>query len=137
MADSENESIEEQRQVKSLDQLQEWSKWMVGIETVTLVFSTSTPLKESALYPWIIIFGTLTILIAAWVLSGIPSVTRRVKKGVDLVNHKLYDIGWLSDRITLNNMAILQHILFGITVILVGFSLLDIDALTNPGIATE
>ena len=127
MSKNTNESKKENRDLKSLDQLQDWSKWMVGIEALTLMYSSKSGINGSCLYPVILIFGSLTILAAAWVLSGIPSVTRRVNDDIELTDHLIYDMPkcWFIKgcNITLNYVAIAQHLFFAITVLLVGLSL--------------
>mgnify|MGYP000462477520 CR=1 FL=1 len=117
----------EARQIKSLDQLQDWSKWMVGVEAITLGFtSTAEKIYQQSAYTWVVVFSVLTILLAAWVLSSIPSVTRRVQDGADLTKYTLYDLKYLRKlKITLNAVATAQHIAFFMTVLAVGYALIS------------
>ena len=119
------ETKEEKRQLKSLDQLQDWSKWMVGYEALTLGF-TKASISEGPFFHVIVLFATLTILLAAWVLSSIPSVTRQVVSNRKYHEYPLYDYQWIKTiELTLDKVAISQHICFAITVVLTGLAVID------------
>jgi hypothetical protein len=116
--------------LEALKLLKDWSVWMVTVETAVLAFlgaaSSIFDLKAQApAEPWFIgtvLCFSLSIIFAAWVLSGIPSVVQRIDDTTSLHKQKIYDISWLPDCVTLNCVAIVQHTLFALG--LVGFAVL-------------
>jgi hypothetical protein len=107
---------------ESLKLLKDWSIWMIGVETAILGFlgvmkHTGWEMNSFLFALTLCVFGG-SILCAAWVLSSIPSVTRRLDERLEYSRYKLYDYNWLPAWITLDRVAIAQHVLFGVGIIL-------------------
>ena len=111
----------EQLAIESLKLLKDWSIWMVTVQTALLGFLGALPklsiVVNKTLLRLTVALFTISILLAAWVLSSIPSVVRRIDNCFNYVDAKLYDINWLPAWLTLNCVAIFQHLAFAIGMI--------------------
>jgi len=89
---------------------------MVTVETALLAFiaalEKSRPVEESGLLKLTVWLFALSIVFAAWVLSDIPSVARRLPQGLSFDAYKIYDYPWSPGWVTLNLVAIVQHLFF-------------------------
>lgn len=107
------------RQLEALKLLKDWSIWMVTVQVAAIAFLGTTARtlisRDGFAFPFTISCYALSIMMAAWVLSGIPSIVTRLdeaKKGTTYLHYKLYNIDWMPDRLTLNVVAIAQHFFF-------------------------
>ena len=89
---------------------------MIGVETAILGFLSIIKklggIVDTSLLGATIITFCISILCAAWVLSSIPSVTRRLGQNIKFTNAKLYDYECIPSWLTLDRMAISQHAFF-------------------------
>ena len=109
------------RRVAALGFLREWSAWMVGVETILLGFLVtllgddrlalgSAWLKTAALS-----FGA-SMLFAAWVLGGIPSICERLAhRPWSIYRFPVFDLPGLRF-MQLRGVAFLQHAFFVLAV---------------------
>jgi hypothetical protein len=104
------------QQLEGLKLLKDWSIWMVTVETAAITFLGAAAGRvidsETIFFPVAIVLFTASIVFAAWVLGGIPSVAQRLDGSGNLFHYKIYRIGWLADRIKLNALTAIQHTLF-------------------------
>jgi len=79
--------------LESLKLLKDWSIWMVTVQTALLGFMGTMAkefgVKSPRLFETTVYLFALSILFAAWVLSGIPSVARRIPQGLNFSEYKI------------------------------------------------
>ncbi|HXD31635.1 MAG TPA: hypothetical protein VN643_10985 [Pyrinomonadaceae bacterium] len=83
----------------ALDQLKDWSTWLVGIQTgaLGLIAVIANP-KSTFTYggrgaKWTVVCLGLSTFFATWVLAAIPSITLRVKPTDNIYSISVFE--WL------------------------------------------
>jgi hypothetical protein len=127
-------------QLAALGSLQDWSKWLVGIDAGVLgllVFaaqrietSPHPPAKAIFLLVLAIVSFCLSLLIASWLVGAVPAFIMHLKAD-DTWNNRIWWIDWRANniygfrfgRIPLQVYAFLQHLFFMAGVILLTISL--------------
>jgi len=105
-----------QQQLEALKLLKDWSVWMVTVETAAIAFLGAVAgrvVKSTTVwFPVTIVSFAVSIVFAAWVLSGIPSVAQQIDGSSHLSIYKIYKSDLLPDFLTLNFVATIQHTFF-------------------------
>jgi hypothetical protein len=111
-----DELTHSKKMLESLKLLKEWSTWLVTIQTGLLSFLATAKnlgvFVASDFFLATVICTALSILMGAWVLSSIPSVVRRVDDSRKYEDFRLYDVCCIPSWLTLNIVAITQHVFF-------------------------
>lgn len=96
--------------LEAMKHVEEWSKWMAGIETAalgalaTIMYEQISKPQTHAFSVYFLSFGSLVylgcaLLCTAWVLSGLPSLTIRLKSAGSSAGCEIYEMplyGWLT-----------------------------------------
>lgn len=89
--------------ILTLNYLNEWAKWMTGIESAALgalgflVFGDKKePLDLTyfeSLFAWLSLFFLgFALITSAWILAALPSIATRIHQGTDDTSHPDFDV---------------------------------------------
>jgi hypothetical protein len=112
----------QKKMIESLKLLKDWSVWMVTVQAGLLSFIGVAKTHEFFVFSGVLVaaslFFAVSIVLAAWVLSSIPSVVRRLDNIRKFEDYKIYEYDWIPNWVTLDRTAILQHVFFVAGIIL-------------------
>lgn len=114
--------------------VKDWSTWMVTTEGVMIAFLVNALAKDNlkmdaVMATWTVVLFSLSIIMAAWVLGSLPSITQRLHRTTcHFGEHGLFDLPVVR-RVRLHWVTFLQHTFFLAGLVTLGLSLPPVRAL--------